>query len=55
MCDSDEEEGEVSNNAPMMSIFASYYGIEDPTDQEVEAKETIDDSNFKAEEYVKVI
>lgn len=41
---------------PMMSIFASYYGIEDPSASAPESKPkgTIDDAGFQAEQYVKV-
>lgn len=49
--DDDSEEG-GDRKAPIMSIFASYYGIEDENVQEM--KGTIDDSNFNSEEYVKV-
>lgn len=52
---SEEEEEEDGHSAPMMSIFASYYGIEDPNQGEAEAKGTIDDSNFNSEEYVKTV
>lgn len=46
-----------ANNAQIMSLFASYYGIENPTkDNEGPApKGTIDDANFAAEDHVKVI
>lgn len=48
--DSTDESG--SHQAPIMSIFASYYGIEDTSAQEM--KGTIDDANFNSEQYVKV-
>lgn len=51
---SDEAADTGNASAPMMSIFASYYGIVDPNQTEAEAKGTIDDSNFDADEYVKV-
>lgn len=51
----DENEELGSNNAPIMSIFASYYGIEDPnSNTPQEARGTIDDSNFNSELFVKV-
>lgn len=49
-----DEQGPTTSG-PMMSIFASYYGIVDPANCEQEqAKGTIDDSNFDVTEYVKV-
>ncbi len=50
--DSNHDE-ENENGSPMMSIFASYYGIEEPVD-DTAPKGTIDDSNFQSESYVKV-
>eukprot|EP01031_Cornospumella_fuschlensis_P025988 gene25988-31381_t len=50
---SDSEKEEVSGNAPIMSIFASYYGIEDTSQPEPEVMGTIDDSNFDHVSYVK--
>lgn len=49
--DDDNDDGH-----PMMSIFASYYGIEDPgaSAPESKPKGTIDDAGFQAEQYVKV-
>lgn len=51
---SDDEDNDDGH--PMMSIFASYYGIEDPgaAAPEVKPKGTIDDAGFQAEQYVKV-
>jgi hypothetical protein len=52
--DSDSNhDGENEDGSPMMSIFASYYGIEEPVD-DTAPKGTIDDSNFQPESYVKV-
>lgn len=50
---SDSEKEKTSDNAPIMSIFASYYGIEDTTQPEPEVMGTIDDSNFDHVTYVK--
>jgi hypothetical protein len=53
---SSDDEDQGSNNAPIMSIFASYYGIEDPTtttDQQSD-KDSIDEVNFNADKYVRV-
>lgn len=54
---SDDEDDKHSNNAPIMSIFASYYGIEDPTttanDQQSD-KDSIDEVNFNPDKYVRV-
>ncbi len=50
------DEDDNGNNAPIMSIFASYYGIEDPTvvpDQQSD-KDSIDEVNFNADKYVRV-
>ena len=49
----DEKENE---NAPIMSLFASYYGIDDPTKtvEEKSSNGTIDDASFHPENYVKV-
>jgi len=57
---SDDGEGdgdEDDDGHPMMSIFASYYGITDPAAAVVDnsPKGTIDDAGFQAEKYVKVI
>jgi hypothetical protein len=51
--DSDSNQDENEDGSPMMSIFASYYGIEEPVDDSV-PKGTIDDSNFQSDSYVKV-
>lgn len=48
----DDSSDESGHHAPIMSIFASYYGIEDTSAQEM--KGTIDDANFNSEQYVKV-
>lgn len=54
----DDDSNSGVNNAapPIMSLFASFYGIEDPTkNAEVNGgRGTIDDANFAAEEYVRV-
>lgn len=54
--DSTYEEGtEGTQDSPMMSIFASYYGIEEPIDEAtVKPKGTIDDANFEPETFVRV-
>ena len=56
---SEEEDGygnDSNAGHPMMSIFASYYGIQDPADTagQNKPKGTIDDADFDAEGYVKV-
>lgn len=51
----DDEENEGSDDGhPIMSIFASYYGIEDTPIQDNKPKGTIDDAGFQPEIYVKV-
>lgn len=51
---SDEDMGDDSEH-PIMSIFASYYGIEKPVAPIVEnvRKGTIDDADFDPDSYVK--
>lgn len=51
--ESDGEKEKASGNEPIMSIFASYYGIEDTNQPEPEVMGTIDDSNFDHVSYVK--
>lgn len=52
--DNESNEGEEeANDSPMMSIFASYYGIEEPAENQ-KPKGTIDDVNFEPDAYVKV-
>eukprot|EP00981_Chlorochromonas_danica_P006792 scaffold1490_cov162-Ochromonas_danica.AAC.38 len=51
----EEEEEEGKASAPMMSLFASYYGIEASAPSEVSARGTIDDHNFNADEYCRSI
>lgn len=46
----DEDEG--NRGAPIMSIFASYYGIEASGGPELRG--TIDDANFDAQSHVRV-
>jgi hypothetical protein len=50
-------ESQPNNNVQIMNLFASYYGIENPNkENEGQApKGTIDDANFEAGEYVKVV
>eukprot|EP00601_Ochromonadales_sp_CCMP2298_P009205 CAMPEP_0173198724 /NCGR_PEP_ID=MMETSP1141-20130122/16839_1 /TAXON_ID=483371 /ORGANISM="non described non described, Strain CCMP2298" /LENGTH=317 /DNA_ID=CAMNT_0014123535 /DNA_START=59 /DNA_END=1008 /DNA_ORIENTATION=- len=48
--DRSSEEGESGH--PMMSIFASYYGIEDPSQVEAGPTGTIDDADFDPTQYV---
>lgn len=52
----DEDGGEDADGHPMMSIFASYYGITDPAAAQVDntPKGTIDDAGFQAQDFVKV-
>lgn len=50
----DDEEGEGDDGHPMMSIFASYYGIEETVVVDNKPKGTIDDAGFQPESYVKV-
>lgn len=51
----EEDDGKDNrNNAPIMSIFASYYGIEDPVPETNIEKDGIDDVHFNPEKYVKV-
>lgn len=52
----DDEDDDNDDGHPMMSIFASYYGIKDPGASAVDntPKGTIDDAGFQAEQYVKV-
>ena len=51
----DENGGEDDDGHPMMSIFASYYGITEPAVAvDNSPKGTIDDAGFQAEKYVKV-
>lgn len=54
--DSDHDENvDDSQDSPMMSIFASYYGIEDPVDETLsKQKGTIDDANFDSDTFVRV-
>lgn len=50
-----DDQNEDDDGHPMMSIFASYYGIEDSSPaQDNKPKGTIDDAGFQAEQYVKV-
>eukprot|EP00598_Pedospumella_elongata_P004802 CAMPEP_0184980700 /NCGR_PEP_ID=MMETSP1098-20130426/10625_1 /TAXON_ID=89044 /ORGANISM="Spumella elongata, Strain CCAP 955/1" /LENGTH=1140 /DNA_ID=CAMNT_0027504173 /DNA_START=24 /DNA_END=3442 /DNA_ORIENTATION=+ len=51
----DEDGGEDADGHPMMSIFASYYGITDPAAAQVDntPKGTIDDAGFQAQDFVK--
>jgi hypothetical protein len=49
--ESNSIESEHERSAPIMSIFASYYGIEEVAP---EMKGTIDDANFNPEAFVKV-
>lgn len=55
--DDDDSNSGINNTAPpIMSLFASFYGIEDPT-KNAEGnggRGTIDDANFGAEDYVRV-
>lgn len=51
--ESGDEDNENPNDSPMMSIFASYYGIEE-SEADNKPKGTIDDVNFDPEAYVKV-
>lgn len=51
--ESGDEDNADPNDSPMMSIFASYYGIED-TETDNKPKGTIDDVNFEPDAYVKV-
>lgn len=51
----EEEEEEGKASAPMMSLFASYYGIEASAPSEASsARGTIDDHNFNADDYCRV-
>jgi hypothetical protein len=50
----DEGDNEGSDGHPIMSIFASYYGIEEAPTQENKPRGTIDDAGFQPEQYVKV-
>jgi hypothetical protein len=50
----DEGDNEGSDGHPIMSIFASYYGIEETPTQENKPRGTIDDAGFQPEQYVKV-
>jgi hypothetical protein len=50
----DDEEGDGDDGHPMMSIFASYYGIEETVVADNKPKGTIDDAGFQPESYVKV-
>lgn len=50
----DDDEHEGSDGHPMMSIFASYYGIEEEQVQDNRPKGTIDDAGFQPEQYAKV-
>eukprot|EP01038_Epipyxis_sp_PR26KG_P014371 gene14371-19274_t len=52
-CDDDDLENDNDDNHPMMSIFASYYGIEDPTENSIHKKDSIDDAKFDPEAHVK--
>ena len=54
--DDDNENENNDSGHPIMSIFASYYGIEDTTvgNTDNQIKNTIDDAGFQAENYVKV-
>ena len=51
--ESGDEDNADANDSPMMSIFASYYGIED-SEADNKPKGTIDDVNFEPDAYVKV-
>ena len=53
---SEDEDGDDDDGHPMMSIFASYYGIEDPSAaaEDNTPKGTIDDAGFQPEKFVKV-
>jgi hypothetical protein len=51
--DDDDDDGDDGH--PMMSIFASYYGIEDPSAQVDDGpKGTIDDAGFQPDKFVRV-
>jgi len=47
-----------AGNTPMMSLFANYYGIEDPAvnndSSTMDSNRTIDDNKFDADSFVKV-
>ena len=53
--DDDEENEDEDDGHPMMSIFASYYGMEDTAVVDNKPKGTIDDAGFQADLYVKVV
>ena len=53
----DDDDENAEDGHPMMSIFASYYGIADPSaapEVDLQPKGTIDDAGFQPEAYVKV-
>ena len=52
---SDDNEDEIDERSePIMSLFASYYGIEDTSESVNVVKGTIDDVDFSATSYVEV-
>lgn len=52
----DDSNEDQTQNAPIMSLFASFYGIEDPNKgtEGAGGRGTIDDANFDVDSYVKV-
>ena len=51
---SDDQEDGTQGASAMMSIFASYYGIEDNSFEEKSPAELIDSARFNADAYVRV-
>jgi hypothetical protein len=50
----DNDDPNNTGGSAMMSLFASYYGIEETSDQDKSPLELIDSARFNTDAYVKV-